>query len=120
VLIGSGIRTRDVVADNAVFAPLPLDPNRQFIAPQCSGTLVLARLGRFERIAGFRSNWRRHSGSFGAPVVNLAMETGPVIGLAVLARSPVPAGLHSSATPPLPRPPWLVRAWLSRCGEQAW
>jgi transcriptional regulator GlxA family with amidase domain len=45
VLIGSGIRTRDVVADNALLAALPLDPNRQFIGSQCSGALVLARLG---------------------------------------------------------------------------
>ncbi|MGW1992569.1 DJ-1/PfpI family protein [Embleya sp. NPDC001921] len=45
VLIGSGIRTRDVVADDALLAALPLDPTRQLIGSQCSGALVLARLG---------------------------------------------------------------------------
>ncbi|MFI1580213.1 DJ-1/PfpI family protein [Embleya sp. NPDC020630] len=45
VLIGSGIRTRDVVADDTVLASLPLDPGRQLVGSQCSGALVLARLG---------------------------------------------------------------------------
>ncbi|MFB7053016.1 DJ-1/PfpI family protein [Streptomyces vinaceus] len=45
VLIGSGVRTRDVVADDRLLAQLPLDPARQLIGSQCSGALVLARLG---------------------------------------------------------------------------
>lgn len=45
VLIGSGIRTRDVVADDTLLAALPLDPDRQLVGSQCSGALVLARLG---------------------------------------------------------------------------
>jgi transcriptional regulator GlxA family with amidase domain len=45
VLVGSGIRTREVVADPALMARLELDPARQLIGAQCSGTLVLARLG---------------------------------------------------------------------------
>ncbi|WP_433346266.1 DJ-1/PfpI family protein [Microtetraspora malaysiensis] len=45
VLIGSGVNTRDVVADDRLLAMLPLDPSRQLIGAQCSGTLVLARLG---------------------------------------------------------------------------
>ena len=45
VLVGSGIRTRDVVADPALMARLALDPSRQLIGAQCSGTLVLAKLG---------------------------------------------------------------------------
>ncbi|MFI1382133.1 DJ-1/PfpI family protein [Embleya sp. NPDC020886] len=45
VLVGSGIRTRDVVADDGLLAALPLDPTRQLIGSQCSGALVLARLG---------------------------------------------------------------------------
>jgi transcriptional regulator GlxA family with amidase domain len=48
VLIGSGIRTRDVVADDAIVSALPLDPGRQLIGSQCSGALVLARLGLVE------------------------------------------------------------------------
>ncbi|MER5430782.1 DJ-1/PfpI family protein [Streptomyces sp. NPDC002588] len=45
VLIGSGVRTREVVADDRMVSRLPLDPSRQLIGAQCSGALVLARLG---------------------------------------------------------------------------
>jgi transcriptional regulator GlxA family with amidase domain len=45
VIVGSGIRTREVVADAALMAQLRLDPSRQLLGAQCSGTLVLARLG---------------------------------------------------------------------------
>ncbi|TYB40279.1 AraC family transcriptional regulator [Micromonospora sp. AP08] len=45
VLIGSGVRAREVVADDQMLSRLPLDPTRQLIGAQCSGALVLARLG---------------------------------------------------------------------------
>ena len=45
VVIGSGVRTRDVVSDTGLMARLRLDPSRQLLAAQCSGTLVLAKLG---------------------------------------------------------------------------
>jgi transcriptional regulator GlxA family with amidase domain len=45
VIVGSGVNTRDVVKDPAVMGQLQLDPARQLIAAQCSGTLVLAKLG---------------------------------------------------------------------------
>ena len=45
VLLGSGIKTRDVVADDTLLARLPLDPARQLIGSQCSGALVLEQLG---------------------------------------------------------------------------
>lgn len=45
VIVGSGIKTREVVADPALLRRLSLDPARQLIAAQCSGTLVLAKLG---------------------------------------------------------------------------
>ncbi|HEU4728618.1 MAG TPA: DJ-1/PfpI family protein [Kofleriaceae bacterium] len=45
VVVGSGRRTRDVVADAAIMRELQLDPGRQIIAAQCSGALVLAKLG---------------------------------------------------------------------------
>ena len=45
VIVGSGIKTREVVADAALMAQLQLDPQRQLIGAQCSGTLVLAKLG---------------------------------------------------------------------------
>ncbi|MET8997492.1 DJ-1/PfpI family protein [Amycolatopsis sp. NPDC004169] len=46
VIIGSGIRTREVVEDAEIMEVLRgLDPNRTLLAAQCSGTLVLAKLG---------------------------------------------------------------------------
>lgn len=45
VLIGSGVRTREVVADGEIMARIRLDPARQIIGAQCSGALILAKLG---------------------------------------------------------------------------
>ena len=45
VLVGSGMKTRDVVADDSIMAQLQLDPSRQLIGAQCSGALVLSKLG---------------------------------------------------------------------------
>ena len=45
VLVGSGIKTREIAADDSVLARLRLDPSRQLIGAQCSGTLLLAKLG---------------------------------------------------------------------------
>jgi transcriptional regulator GlxA family with amidase domain len=45
VIVGSGIKTREIVGEPAIMDELRLDPARQLIAAQCSGTLVLAKLG---------------------------------------------------------------------------
>jgi transcriptional regulator GlxA family with amidase domain len=45
VVIGSGVKTREVVEDRELMSRITLDPSRQLIAAQCSGTLILARLG---------------------------------------------------------------------------
>lgn len=46
VIVGSGARTREVVEDPTIMDALRrLDPARQLLAAQCSGTLVLAKLG---------------------------------------------------------------------------
>lgn len=45
VWIGSGMKTRDVINDADIMAKLQLDPSRQLIAAQCSGALILAKLG---------------------------------------------------------------------------
>jgi transcriptional regulator GlxA family with amidase domain len=45
VIVGSGINTREVVKDPALLGALKLDPARQLIGAQCSGTLILAKLG---------------------------------------------------------------------------
>lgn len=45
VLIGSGIKTREIAADNDLLSRISLNPKRQLIGAQCSGTLLLAKLG---------------------------------------------------------------------------
>jgi transcriptional regulator GlxA family with amidase domain len=45
VIIGSGVKTREIVADAALLSRIQLDPARQLIGAQCSGTLILAKLG---------------------------------------------------------------------------
>lgn len=45
VIIGSGIRTHEIAADAALLGAIRLDPARQLIGAQCSGTLLLAKLG---------------------------------------------------------------------------
>jgi transcriptional regulator GlxA family with amidase domain len=45
VIVGSGIQTREIANNPALMAELKLDPARQLIGAQCSGTLILARLG---------------------------------------------------------------------------
>jgi transcriptional regulator GlxA family with amidase domain len=50
VIVGSGMQTRDVVADAALMARLRLDPARQLLGAQCSGALVLAKLGLLQGV----------------------------------------------------------------------
>lgn len=45
VIVGSGVGTRDLVRMPEVMSELKLDPSRQIIGAQCSGALVLAKLG---------------------------------------------------------------------------
>jgi transcriptional regulator GlxA family with amidase domain len=45
VIVGSGIRTREIVNDAGVMSQLRLDTQRQIIGAQCSGALILAKLG---------------------------------------------------------------------------
>jgi len=50
VLVGSGMATRAVVADAALMAQLAFDPRRQLIGAQCSGALILAKLGLLDSV----------------------------------------------------------------------
>jgi transcriptional regulator GlxA family with amidase domain len=51
VIVGSGSLTRDIVRDQSIMAELRLDPARQLIAAQCSGTLILAKLGILDGVS---------------------------------------------------------------------
>jgi transcriptional regulator GlxA family with amidase domain len=45
VVVGSGRQTRDIVTDQAIMGELRFDLSRQIVTSQCSGALVLAKLG---------------------------------------------------------------------------
>jgi len=50
VLVGSGMKTREIAADSSMLSRIRLDPTRQLIGAQCSGTLLLARLGLLGKV----------------------------------------------------------------------
>lgn len=50
VIVGSGVQTRNIVADHALMGRIALQPARQLIGAQCSGALVLAKLGLLENV----------------------------------------------------------------------
>lgn len=50
VLFGSGMKTRDIANDQSIMGQLQLDPSRQLIGAQCSGTLMLAKLGYLKTV----------------------------------------------------------------------
>lgn len=51
VIVGSGAQTREVVENPAIMGVLRnLDPARQLLAAQCSGTLLVARLGLLQGV----------------------------------------------------------------------
>lgn len=50
VIIGSGAKTREYAADAQFLARLTLDPTRQVIGSQCSGALLLKKLGLLEGV----------------------------------------------------------------------
>jgi transcriptional regulator GlxA family with amidase domain len=45
VIVGSGMQTRQVVASPDLMARLKIDTTHQLVAAECSGTLILAKLG---------------------------------------------------------------------------
>ncbi len=45
VIVGSGKQTREIVENAALMDAIKLDPSRQLVGAQCSGMLVLAKLG---------------------------------------------------------------------------
>ena len=56
VLIGSGMKTREVAQDRSIMDLLQLDARRQRIAAQCSGTYLLAKLGLTAQLSACTDN----------------------------------------------------------------
>lgn len=66
VVIGSGSLTREIVEDASIMSRIRLDPARQIIAAQCSGTLMAAKLGLLGGVPACTDSatraWVRHAG----------------------------------------------------------
>jgi len=45
VLFGSGVNARAIASDAAMLGRIHVDPSRQLVGAQCSGTLLLAKMG---------------------------------------------------------------------------
>lgn len=45
VVVGSGMQTREIIRDERLMTQLQFDPARQLLGAQCSGALILAKLG---------------------------------------------------------------------------
>lgn len=56
VLVGSGRNTREIVRDPAIMDELRFEPARQLITAQCSGALILARLGHLRDLPACTDN----------------------------------------------------------------
>ena len=56
VVIGSGMKTREVAQNPQIMRQLQLDPQRQLIAAQCSGTFLLAKLGLTGQLSACTDN----------------------------------------------------------------
>ena len=50
VLFGSGMLTRDIAKDESILSRLKLDPTKQVIGAQCSGTLLMSVLGLLNKV----------------------------------------------------------------------
>jgi len=50
VIVGSGIKTCEIANDSELMGRLALNPSRQLIAAQCSGTLILAKLRLLDKV----------------------------------------------------------------------
>lgn len=50
VLFGSGMLTRDIAKDESILSQLKLDPSKQVIGAQCSGTLLMSVLGLLNKV----------------------------------------------------------------------
>lgn len=74
VLVSSGIGTRKLLKDEMYLKRLRLDPARQLIAAQCSGSLVLGQLGLLKNVkVSAYSPIKDLLTAYGAQLVNEAL-----------------------------------------------
>jgi transcriptional regulator GlxA family with amidase domain len=66
VIVGSGMKTREIANDPRIMSALRFDSARQLIGAQCSGTLILAKLGMLDKVPActdlFSKPWVQEAG----------------------------------------------------------
>lgn len=66
VIVGSGMKTREIANDQRIMSALRFDPARQLVGAQCSGTLILAKLGMLDKVPActdlFSKPWVQEAG----------------------------------------------------------
>jgi transcriptional regulator GlxA family with amidase domain len=50
VIVGSGMKTREIANDQNILNQIKLNPQKQIICSQCSGALILSKLSLLENI----------------------------------------------------------------------
>jgi transcriptional regulator GlxA family with amidase domain len=76
VIIGSGVKSRDITQDAALPGQIRLDPKCQLVASQCSGALLLAQLGLLGGLPVCTElNTKTWVGEAGVPVIDKAFKT---------------------------------------------
>ncbi|HEY9643822.1 MAG TPA: DJ-1/PfpI family protein [Coleofasciculaceae cyanobacterium] len=68
VLFGSGIHTRRLSEDESILSAFVLDPKRQLIGSQCSGALMLSKLGLLAGPAATDLTTKPYLEALGTPV----------------------------------------------------
>ena len=59
VLFGSGRRTMQIIEDTAMMSRIKVSPEHQLVTSQCSGAMVLQRLGLLKDIPACTDSWTR-------------------------------------------------------------
>ncbi|HKA21572.1 MAG TPA: DJ-1/PfpI family protein [Blastocatellia bacterium] len=59
VVFGSGRRTMQIIEDPSMMSRIKVSPEHQLVASQCSGAMVLERLGLLKNIPACTDSWTR-------------------------------------------------------------
>src|SRR5262245_44462990 len=75
VIVGSGWKTREVMLDEAITRRIALDPKRQLIASQCSGAMILAKMGLLTGVPACTDHYTRPAlAEMGVQIVDRAFQ----------------------------------------------
>lgn len=75
VIVGSGWKTREVMLAESITQRISLDPKRQLIASQCSGAMILAKMGLLTGVPACTDHYTRPAlAEMGIQIVDRAFQ----------------------------------------------